>query len=814
MRRSTRKRQTRLSFDPGQSSSPAAASLSEQVRSKAASVRFTGSGKPKQNIMTQYTSNDRGKRFDPSRSSDSLPPDLPTPISSSQPGHVSEAINLDHSDGADGAPYGPYESPTLPSDNDINTAFDLRTPQSRRPSSPEVVIFTPTPKKRSNSQSRADSRSDATRRKDRRFSAHQTEPASRAILSARQRRMVPDRTDPTTPDGNSSPRRSKRVQINVNKGPKAASKDMFGEAMDVDESQSSASDVQTTVRQTQTPSRMPKADSKASSGQRASARPFILGGRSRNSASPQRRRRSISSTTNKPRLQNTKEKTTGRSSTQLTKETQTGTISAPKSGLAPQKASRKVIQLDSDIDVDEDLEQHVEIGSASPRKRAHNETEPGVSPRTDHPIASSEDSDLAVKSPTKRAKRPGRPSPPQRLGHKPAASQHKKVGKEDVLLTRRNPKDGSRSNVAAVGSSSKFRGARPANGSHHRARDQGSVSPGNPKTARGAKPKRPRAQRENANLKKNERQKLLDILKRRRAGEHVSDSPSSDDDDTSESSRDQDEYESDFVVDDDDTIGAPGGHPNLNLIPLEFTRHAHKKLGEHFTDAVEWMVQNKINPAFARNDELYTTAFRKLNDLALGFTQSKFISSVWVPDFVIALRARPNFRSSYVGAGLASRCEACNRSGHPGTSKVSFEGSPYNRDTLENLSDHEDDNSEGEDNSGKSYDSNDRRVPDTGTEWFLGRTCRKNAKTAHALLHWKYHLNQWVLTWLDEEGYTSPNKVLERNDWNTNKKRKYANDIVDKMEEAGQTMALWQNFKDTVDKARDELSKDTRYARN
>lgn len=84
---------------------------------------------------------------------------------------------------------------------------------------------------------------------------------------------------------------------------------------------------------------------------------------------------------------------------------------------------------------------------------------------------------------------------------------------------------------------------------------------------------------------------------------------------------DQDEEDEDFIVDDDEDD--PLGVPMLS-IPLEFTHQAHKPLKDHFRDAIEWMVHNKINPAFARDDPIYEQAFRKLESECSGLAKSKF----------------------------------------------------------------------------------------------------------------------------------------------------------------------------------------------
>ena len=83
------------------------------------------------------------------------------------------------------------------------------------------------------------------------------------------------------------------------------------------------------------------------------------------------------------------------------------------------------------------------------------------------------------------------------------------------------------------------------------------------------------------------------------------------------------------------------------------------------------------------------------------------------------------------------------------------------------------------------------------------RFCKANAEIAHALSHWRYHLNEWVLDWLQNEGYTTAEKILEREKWNIRKKRDYANEVVDTMERKGEIKALHRDFKHNVEAARD-----------
>lgn len=135
---------------------------------------------------------------------------------------------------------------------------------------------------------------------------------------------------------------------------------------------------------------------------------------------------------------------------------------------------------------------------------------------------------------------------------------------------------------------------------------------------------------------------------------------------TSEGEGESDESLEGFIAHDSDE---PLGMPDDLEIPLQFTSHSRKPLKEHFRDAIEWLVQFKINPGSAdKGHELYRMAWRKLDDEVSGLAQSKFASSAWRIDFTKALRARPYFTNVELAKGdalEAENCGACGRSGHP-----------------------------------------------------------------------------------------------------------------------------------------------------
>lgn len=285
----------------------------------------------------------------------------------------------------------------------------------------------------------------------------------------------------------------------------------------------------------------------------------------------------------------------------------------------------------------------------------------------------------------------------------------------------------------------------------------------------------------------------------------------------------EDEDDANFI-DSEDEPGNPLGIPDG--LPLEYSRYASKKPKELFPHAVEWMVQKKINPAFQMNDAIYDLTFRKLDDEVTGLAGSKFKSSVWTSDFTMSLNSRPTIAFASIdrneGANwMRDHCDACNRSNHPATFQIQFQGRPYYRKSLEDVaeddSDDDDDDDDSEDDSNSrsedpdkpSHDEQGRQVPPPSKTYYVGKFCMSNAHTAHSLHHWRYHLNEWVIEWLTRNGYNNPDEVVKRDAWSTKKRRKFANKITDRMEKEGVIKQLYRDYRKNIDEARN--SKQGRY---
>ncbi|KAJ6013637.1 hypothetical protein N7540_008228 [Penicillium herquei] len=270
---------------------------------------------------------------------------------------------------------------------------------------------------------------------------------------------------------------------------------------------------------------------------------------------------------------------------------------------------------------------------------------------------------------------------------------------------------------------------------------------------------------------------------------------------------DLDRYEDDFVLDDEDTpLGVP------TEIPFEFTRHAYKKSKDYFRDVVGWMIHNRLDPAFPRSDAMYEMAFMKLEDEVRGRAGSQLISSVWSSDFRYALLARPQIEITPYPTDEGHPCDACNRSGHPASFDMKLYGKPYSLQTLEPLNDSEEDKSrlssdldstESNDNeSERDYDRDGHRLPDENRRYRLGRHCHNKAQMAHTLTHWRFHLNEWVVDYLERMGHMEDEEVLRRNNMSQKRKTRNAIKALDSMINAGEIEKLWRDFNTNLKTAR------------
>ncbi|KAJ5135304.1 uncharacterized protein N7515_004582 [Penicillium bovifimosum] len=273
---------------------------------------------------------------------------------------------------------------------------------------------------------------------------------------------------------------------------------------------------------------------------------------------------------------------------------------------------------------------------------------------------------------------------------------------------------------------------------------------------------------------------------------------------------DLDRYEDDFVLEDEtNDLGVP-----TEEIPFEFTRHAYKQPKEYFRDVIGWMVQNKLNPAFPRSDAMYEMAFMKLEDEVKGRAGSQLISSVWTPAFIYALQARPHMDIYPFTTEEDIPCAACRRSKHPASSDMRLRGKAYSLQTLEPLEDEndsDDSDSDGDQNKesagnvdGEDRDRDGHVLPPENYMFFLGSQCKARAALAHTLTHWRYHLNEWVIDYLERTGHMDDDEILRRNNLSIKRRTRNANDVLDSMTAAGEVDRLWRDFHINLKSAREK----------
>lgn len=90
--------------------------------------------------------------------------------------------------------------------------------------------------------------------------------------------------------------------------------------------------------------------------------------------------------------------------------------------------------------------------------------------------------------------------------------------------------------------------------------------------------------------------------------------------------------------------------------------------------------------------------------------------------------------------------------------------------------------------------------------FFVGRFCKGNAATGHALQHWRFHLNEYVHEYLKGAGYFVADELAKRQGWSIKKLGKYASKILDGMDREGEVKTLWKLFRTNVDEARTSKS--------
>lgn len=79
------------------------------------------------------------------------------------------------------------------------------------------------------------------------------------------------------------------------------------------------------------------------------------------------------------------------------------------------------------------------------------------------------------------------------------------------------------------------------------------------------------------------------------------------------------------------------------------------------------------------------------------------------------------------------------------------------------------------------------------------------ADMAHTLIHWRFHLNEWVTDYLDDKGILDDEEILQRSHWSQRRKERYANETLAMMIETGEIQKLWRDFHINLRAARQSM---------
>lgn len=306
-------------------------------------------------------------------------------------------------------------------------------------------------------------------------------------------------------------------------------------------------------------------------------------------------------------------------------------------------------------------------------------------------------------------------------------------------------------------------------------------------------------------------QRRLEILKAKREGKAISESRQSSvsnnsflDGEDSDGDEDEDEVDKSqnlnsdlegFIVDDnpEDLLGAPD---NVAM-PLEFTAAAHQSVSTNFRVFCTWLIHYILLPdLFPPSDEVVQNALRRLDTATSGFGDSVLASGAWKPEYIRALKSRPNLKiKSCLGS---NHCDACNRSDRLTKHRVRLYGRLYDKHTLEDLPSDKEENEVIEDPGGN--------ITAKDEHFMLGSMCYYRTRSAHALFHWKKELRNWLIKQLIRKGYSDQDGNLEIDgvdDMDDEEKREWAISISNGM---GSIIdALYHDYKETTGGIRDGM---------
>ncbi|KAI5840216.1 hypothetical protein DFP73DRAFT_187758 [Morchella snyderi] len=241
------------------------------------------------------------------------------------------------------------------------------------------------------------------------------------------------------------------------------------------------------------------------------------------------------------------------------------------------------------------------------------------------------------------------------------------------------------------------------------------------------------------------------------------------------------------------------GHPD-NQVPIEYTHRSHQPPRENFKVVCLWMVQYLLNPSYPIDDPISQFAITALDRRLESMGGSVLQSAAWRPEFVRAMRARPDFHSRDCSEGpLGPTCEACHITGRPAAYVVYFTGARYDLETLDDLSPSDAEDSE---------DSAGLEIPAETKVFFVGRYCHERAKLTHMFMHWKKSLRVALEFALKGLGYFDERWQNKAAKMSVEERTRWANQVTEDLEP--QIRDLWYDLKRSLTEAETNMANQRR----
>ncbi|WVQ93743.1 hypothetical protein IAU59_000820 [Kwoniella sp. CBS 9459] len=239
-------------------------------------------------------------------------------------------------------------------------------------------------------------------------------------------------------------------------------------------------------------------------------------------------------------------------------------------------------------------------------------------------------------------------------------------------------------------------------------------------------------------------QRKLRKMKAQRMGQTISSSES-------EADTEGDEYTSDSAisVDNEDSFIVPDDNINAAHVQLPhyFSIDSAQTPEFKFKVVFHYLVllvtkRQKAFPLSRDSSEYFKPQLHYWRDRMVGFKNFRVRSQIWHSNFVKAMEKYPGFEVEELPHAV-SGCDACHMSGRRSKFKVRLDGTPYNKETheeLESSSDETDSDSSGSGSDSSASEDGAAQADRLPRKLVMGRFCRARAEVFHQLTHWEDEL--------------------------------------------------------------------------